>query len=105
MAGVLNWLMGDLCEARRQQIVKRTNMFTELGRWKNVCPRELADYHEWHALRGLQQQREWLDNPSIDLSWKHIREIDTFISNFDAIQPTLSQSPPCAPCSIIRSLL
>jgi hypothetical protein len=114
--------MGELGEARSRQVGLRRGMFDELAKWKGECAKEVADYHEWHAYRGLQQQTDWLANPTTDLAWNHVREIDKFIHNFNTIQPALAAyqkddkadlktdlktdvSQHCAPCSLIRWLL
>lgn len=91
MATFVKWFMGDLAEARRRQVELRINGFREIGRWKQRCPVEVAKYYEWHIIRGLEQQKNWLDDPSSERSWQQIREIDQFIANYDHTRPHLLQ--------------
>ena len=103
MAAVVKWLMGDLVESRTRQVGLRLAAFQEIGKWKSVCPVEVASYFEWHICRGLVQQREWLDDPSPERSRTHIKEIDRFIHNYNNnIKPPLT---PCSACISIQTLL
>jgi hypothetical protein len=92
MTAVVRWLMKEVIDARRRQLQEREQVFTELGQWKDVCPKELAHYHEWHAKRGLKQQTEWIDDPSTERAWQQIHEIDRFLVHYRTIQPIIASS-------------
>lgn len=97
--------MGDLVEVRRRQIAERRSVFLAVSELKAECPKEVADYHEWHAMHGLTRQTELLDDPTPDRSWAQVKEIDRFIQNHRAAFPAAIETASCQRCAALAELL